>query len=290
MSLFCAAQSSCGSSKPTTIRSPGDAAAIAACTTYSGDITIATDAAGDLAFNTVRRITGDINAKNAPNVTSISGDSLEQVDGTWTLNNLQRLTGLNFPQLTSVGEISWVGLANLVTLSFGSEISQTDSFNLQNTFLSDLTGINLKMCKNFYLANNRNLQAFSMQLQNVTGYITIQSNGNRMNVTFPNLQWAQNITIVNVPSISMPSLYAVNGSLGFLENEDLTSITLPNLTRVDDSLSINNNDQLRNFSIPRLTAVTGAVNVQNNTLLKVISFPKLETVGGAFDVYGNFTK
>lgn len=276
-------------SSTTTIQNAGDASAIGSCSTFTGNVAVATGTTGDLNFASLERLRGDLDVTNAPNVTTLTGNSLTQIDGMWTLNNVQTLNALTFPQLTSVGSIDWEGLANLATLVFTSSIQQTDSFNLQNTFLSDLTGIDLKKCSDFYLANNRMLQDFSMQLQNVTGSITVQSNGDRMNVTFPNLQWAQNITIDNVLSVSMPSLYAVNGSIGFNENEELTSLSLPNLTRVDEAFIIADNNNLKSFSVPQLAQVKGAVNVANNSALTNVSFPSLTMVGGAFDAYGNFT-
>lgn len=285
-----AASNTCSFSTTATVQNVGDASAIAACTTYTGDIAIATNAVGELDFNQpLVRINGDITVMNAPNLTSLTGDSLQTVDGTWTLNNVQTLNTLNFPQLSAVGAIDWEGLPNLNSFMFTSEIQNTSSFNLQNTAVSSLDGLNFKKASGFTLANNNFLQAFSMQLQNVDGSILVQSNGNRMNVSFPNLQWAQNITIDNVPSISMPSLYAVNGSISFVANEELTTLSFPNLTRVDESFTINSNEQLKSFSVPKLTTVHGAVNVQNNSVLSNITFPSLTEVGGAFDAYGNFS-
>ncbi|KAF2100629.1 hypothetical protein NA57DRAFT_54707 [Rhizodiscina lignyota] len=281
---------SCSVSATTTLQNAGDAAALTTCSTFSGSIAIATSTSDNIAINGVEEITGGLDCTGAPNITQIGADSLQKIGDDFTLNNVQTLQTLSFPQLSQVGSIDWQGLPNLATLMMDTEIQDTDSLNIQNTFLSSLQGINLKRCNTFILANNRMLQDVTLQLQNVTGAITFESNGNRLSVDFPNLKSAQNITFRNVPAISIPSLASVNGSLSFIENDGLQNISCPNLTRLDQSLSINTNSALKSFSFPQLQTVKGAVNVENNTALGSISFPKLTTIFGAFDAYGNFSK
>lgn len=280
---------SCGGTA--TVTNAGDVSSlVAGCTTFDGSIAVATDFAGLLDFPGVQEITGDLTIKNAPEINNVNAEAITAINGTFSMNNLTRLAGMNWPQLVYVNKIEWVGLPNLNTLAFQSQIQQTESFDLENTFLSDLTGINLTNCSTFTIANNGNLQQFSMNLQNVTGDITMQQNGARMNVTFPYLKSARNITIHGVPSLSMPNLANLDGGLDVSENDMLDSLMLPKLQTVGDSFSINNNKGLKNYTAPVLTSVGGAVNVQNNTQLDVVTFPKLQTVSGAFNSFGNFTK
>jgi len=128
-----------------------------------------------------------------------------------------------------------------------------------------------------------------MQLGNITQSLTLQSNGRNVSATFPNLIWANNMTIRNVSSISIPSLAKLNGSLGFYSNE-VPSISAPNLTMVGGALSFVSNTDLTQLNMPMLMSVGGGLQVANNTELDTVSFAMLKTIGGALDFNGNFTK
>lgn len=282
------AQNGCSTSATLTVVSPADASGLSSCTTFSGSVAIATEAAGIFSFPSVRRITGDLTATGATNVSSISADSLESIGGTFGLNNLQTLNTLNFQQISQVGKIDFSGLPNLNMLNFPQNIRSASSLNIQNTFLNSLNGINLQQVDSIYIANNNLLQDISFQLSNLTGTINVESNGNQLQVKFPNLITASNITFRNVPSIAIPSLTNTTGSLGFYECS-LSSLAAPNLTAVGGTLAINTNPSLTNISMPVLEQITGGLQVQNNSVLQSVSFPALTTVTGATDMYGNFT-
>jgi len=204
------------------------------------------------------------------------------------LNNLQLLNILSFPFLRSAGDLSFQGLPNLASLGFSATVSSLTSLNIQNTFLGSLNGLNPQTVSSIYVANNRMLQSLSFQVSSVSQSINVQSNGDQFNIQFPNLQTAQNITFRNCPTISIPSLKNVTGSLGFYENP-LTTISADNLTSIGQSLAINANPNLNNVSFPVLTSIGGGFQVQNNTNLQEVSVPNLKTIGGALDFYGGFT-
>jgi len=283
-----ATAASCSSSDTLTIESQGDAAQLATCVTYTGNIAISTSASGAISIDGVRSITGDLTIKNAPNITTFGASSLQSVGGTFTLDNCQVLGALNFPRLTSVGEIDFEGLPNLNSLGFGSTVSQCNTLNIQNTFLGSLDGINLQKVKSIYIANNRMLQSISFQVTNLAGSLTLESNGDRLQAQFPNLESAQNLTFRNCPSVSIPSLQNLTGNLGVYEST-LTDLSAVNLTLVGGTLAINGNTQLNNVSLPILKTINGGIQVQNNTILQKVNLPSLTTIGGAFDFYGNFT-
>jgi len=142
--------------------------------------------------------------------------------------------------------------------------------------------------------NNNRLKTFSTQVANITSSVNINANGDSLDVSFPNLIWAANMTMRNVSSISIPSLAVVNGSLGFYGNY-MTDVAAPNLTAVGSSatgqgsLAFVANGKLANISMPLLQTVGGADQVANNSALTGISFPALTYVGGAIDFSGNFS-
>lgn len=221
----------------------------------------------------------------------LSADSLVTITDTFNLNGLTVLSSLNFPALTNVESIEWTALPALQGLTFSTTGVQTaSSVNIQNTQLNSLTGINLQVVDSFYLANNPYLQTVNMQLGNITTSLILEANGNNVTASFPNLDWAYNMTFRNVSRISIPSLASLNGSMGFYSNDVLT-VNAPNLTTVGGSLSIVSNTDLTNVSMPSLTLVSGGFQIANNTLMSNVNgFNSLKTVGGALDFNGNFTK
>jgi hypothetical protein len=221
----------------------------------------------------------------ATNLTTLGADSLKSIGGKFTLNNLQMLGATSFPFLTSVGDLSFMGLPNLNSLGFTSVIKSIKSINIQNTFLSSLDGLNPQTIDSIYVANNRLLQTLSFQVGSVAQSINIQSNGDQFNVQFPNLQTAQNISFRNCPTISIPSLMNVTGNLGFYTST-FTTVSAVNLTSVGQTLAINTNANLNNISLPVLKTIGGGFQVQNNTLLTNVTIPQLTTIGGALDFYG----
>jgi len=279
----------CSSSNGLQIQNQGDADGLGSCTSFTGSITVAPQTSGKINIPTVRRITGDFVVDGATNVTSVTANSLQSIGGKFTLNNIQLLTEVSFPELTSVGDLNFLGLPNLATLGFAKNIQQVKSLNIQNTFLSSLTGINLQNVNSITITNNRMLQSLSFQVTKVAGTIILEGNGDRFNAEFPNLETAQNFTIRTCAGISIPSLKNVTGTLGFYENS-VETISAVNLTAVGQTLAVNANPKLTNVSMPILKTIGGGFQVQNNTALKEVEFPAVQTIGGAFDFYGSLDK
>ncbi|KAG4029396.1 hypothetical protein MFRU_016g01490 [Monilinia fructicola] len=277
-----------------TINSAADATALADCKTIKGDVVVSATAPGIISLSGPEEISGDLIIENNGAITSFSSDTLSSVDGTFTLNNLTLLSTLQFSSLTKIGTINWAALPALPSLTFTNAVRSAKSVTITNTFLSTLDGINLDTVDTLNINNNNRLKTFSTQVGNVTTLLNIDSNGKSLDVSFPNLIWAANMTFRNVSSVSIPSLAVVNGSLGFYENY-FTSLNAPNLTAVGNTangqggLAFVANPSLANITIPNLETVGGAFQIANNSALGGISFPKLTQVGGAIDFSGNFT-
>jgi hypothetical protein len=283
------ANPSCGSTNgPLQIQNQGDATSLGSCTSFSGSITIQPNTAGAINLPNIRSISGDLIVDGANGLTQFGADSLQTISGALTFNNLTIMGQASFPFLTSVGDLTITGVPNLGLLGFSAVVKTAKSINIQNTGLNSLDGLNPQTIGSINVANNRLLQALSFQVSKVSQSVNIQSNGDRFNVQFPNLQTAQNITFRNCPQISIPSLANVTGSLGFYENS-LTTISAVNLTSVGQSLAINGNTAVNNVSFPVLQTIGGGFQVQNNTNLTQVDMPALTTIGGAFDFYGGFS-
>lgn len=221
-------------------------------------------------------------------MTELSGDSLSTIGDSFTLNGLTILSTLNFPRLSSVDTIDWTALPALQGLSFTTGVQMASTVSIVNTQLNTLSGIDLQTVDSMTISNNNYLDDINMQLGNVSTLLILEANGRNVSATFPNLEWAFNMTFRNCSAVSIPSLASLNGSMGFYDNF-FTELAAPNLTTVGGSLSFVSNEDETSISMPELTTVTGGLQIANNTALKGIDLPALQTVGGALDFNGNFT-
>lgn len=281
---------SCSVSATSTIQNSGDATQLAACRTFSGSIAIATGTTDPIDLSGIQKIDGDLVVKNNSGIQSIGSSSLTEIAGAFNLDTVQVLNTVNFPKLKTVQSITWNALPNLQNLGFDSQITKAAVVDIQNTQLQSLQGINIEKIDRLLLANNRYIGDISMQLGNVTQSLTLEANNPEVNVTFPNLIWANNMTFRNCSKIEVPSLQSLNGSMGFYGNV-ITSFSAPNLTKIGGALAFVSNTELTNISLPLLITVSANLQIANNTkLAKIDGFPVLKTIGGALDFNGNITE
>jgi len=283
------AYAACSVSATTTIQNAGDASAIASCSTFSGNIAIATGTTDDISFPGVKKIKGDLIADTATELKQISASDLEELDGEMMLNDLTRLNAVNFPKLKAIDSIKWNALPALQEIGFTGEVTKANKVDIQNTALRSLKGINIEEVDTVFIANNGYIDEISMQLGNVSTSLTLADNNEAVKVELPNLIWASNLTFRFCGSVSVPSLERLNGSLG-LYNNGFESFSAPNLTSVGEAVALVANENLSNVSFPALTKISGNLQIANNSkLIEIDGYPVLKSIGGAFDMSGNFT-
>jgi len=283
------AYAACSVTATTTIQNAGDASAIATCSTFSGNIAIATGTTDDISLNGVKKIDGNLVATNNSDMRQISASDLEELDGEMQLDGLTRLYAVNFPKLKSIDSIKWNALPNLQEIGFTAEVTKANKVDIQNTALRSLKGINIEEVDTVFIANNGYIDEISMQLGNVSTSLTLADNNEAVKVELPNLIWASNLTFRFCGSVSVPSLERLNGSLG-LYNNGFESFTAPNLTSVGEAVAVVANENLSNVSFPLLGKISGNLQIANNSkLIEVDGFPALKSINGAFDMSGNFT-
>ena len=279
-------------STTTTVASAAEATALgSACSTVKGDVIVTSAAVGAVDLGGLQSITGDLTLADNGLVTTFAGSSLTSIGGAFTLNNVTVLSTLSFPQLGSVGSISWTSLPALGSLTFTRGVSKASSVVISDTFLSSLDGVDVQSLATMDINNNRRLTDFTSQLGNLSDYLNIQANGQNLKVSLPNLIWIANMTIANVSDFSAPSLVTVNGSARFDSNY-FTSFSAPNLTTTSSGdISFVGNAGLTNVTFPVLTSIGGGLLIANNTNLDEINgFPKVKSIGGAVKLRGNFTE
>jgi len=272
-----------------TISSQSDASALAAaCSTVTGSVAIASSVTGAIQLDGIEQIKGDLTCIGASNLTQLTGSTLNAIGGALNLQRLTIMSTLGLPSLTAVGSINFVTLNALQQLTFTAQVTKASSILITDTALISLDGINLQTVGNFEVTNCGELRLISTQVANVTQALTISANGPMLNLSFPNLIWANNMTVRNVSGLSIPSLAVVNSTFGIYSSY-MSSILAPNLTEVGGDLALVADSSLTNASMPLLQTVTGGLLIANNSnLLDISGFPKLQNTG-AISVSGNYT-
>ncbi|KAF8475004.1 hypothetical protein BDZ91DRAFT_824268 [Kalaharituber pfeilii] len=270
------------------INSAADAAKIAECTTLSGDLIIGEELAS-LDLNNLQEIKGSLIADKAENLVTINLSGLAKIGRDFKLRALVELRNLNCQNLTTVeGIIEWITLPNLNAINFQKKVTKASSLRISDTQLTSLDGIDLVTAQRFHIDNNKYLKSVSVGLKNVSEALSMEFNSKSIEINFHSLVWANNITLIDVTSISLPSLVHVNGSMNF-NNNSIKEISCKNLTIIEQTLGIIGNSQLTELDFPELKEIGGGFKIHNNTELSNIDgFPKLETVRGAIDFVGNF--
>lgn len=244
-----------------------------------------------MSFTGLKEVTGNFVVDSNSVIQRVGGSDLKKIGGSLKITNDSQLASLSLPKLTEADSITLNGLANLRELGFDAQVTKCSKLDIQNTQLQDLNGINLEEAESIIIANNGAVANISMKLTNVTSFLTLSYNNADVDVSFPNLESANNITFRACGSISIPALSQLNkGSLGIYES-NIEIISAPNLTKIDAGLTINQNKNLKNISFPSLTTVGGNLQIANDTNLHTIDgFPKLKEVGAALDMSGDLTK
>ncbi|KAI5301745.1 hypothetical protein KEM56_001400 [Ascosphaera pollenicola] len=199
------------------------------------------------------------------------------------------MTNLELSALEKVGSIDFEALPALQTLGFNKGVKSAGKLTITNTGLTSLSGISLETVGSIDVNNNNKLSEINVnEIKNITGLAAFSANNKKLEIIFPNLKSAQNMTFRNLSKVELPSLKKTDGLLGFYSNS-FTSLSAPNLTSTGD-LVFTSNPNLMNMSLPKLTKVDGVYQVANNTHLRsVTGVSALESVN-AIDFAGNFTK
>jgi len=298
VSAAAAATCSIASTSTTTIVNPAGAAALAACTTYSGNVAFQTGAASNqqtVDINGVTDITGSLSYMDDNTVTTFDAGTLQSV-GDLMLGNLTALSTLSMSALTSTGDLNFTGLGSLASLDFGTPgLSKANNVLITNTILNSLSGINaLTQVAGFSISNNPYLSTIELDVTVIKGAVDIGANdvtNGGQTVNFPKLESAGQLTFRNSSSVMLPSLANVSENLGFYDNL-FASLATPNLTFAGGIVFVDNT-MLSNISMPMLTTINGTngtYQIANNTLLKSIDgFENLSNVKGGLDFTGNFS-
>lgn len=268
-----------------TVNSQADLDKIASCQTLEGDLVIGEDMP-TLEFPQIQVIKGNFIADNAVNLASINMPNIREISGEYRLQGCRSLSNLQTPTLTKVGQITWITLPAL--MSFTAKIGEASTVRISDTQLTSLEGLDIKTVKRFDVDNNQYLKTVTMNLKNVSEALSMGFNAKTIAISFPELIWSNNMTLIGAGSIGLPKLQHVNGSMNF-GNTSVTSIACKNLTAIEQTLAFIGNEKVTELDFPKLEEIGGGFKIHNNSKLETIDgFPKLKQVRGAIDFVGNF--
>lgn len=224
-------------------------------------------------------------------MTSLSSGNLRTITDTLSLDTLQILSSIDLPELTFVGELKMSDLPNMQGNSLLQTLTQLSSLSVINTGLSELEpGFRLETLDTIVITNNPYLNRINLQPYNITGGMTISSNGRNLEVSMPNVQVAQNLSFANCSSISTPSLHQCFG-LNVISNTISEFTGVPLLREINTSLAFVANSEMTRIALPELRTVSGAFLVANNTKLEALDqLYSLARVDGAVDLQGPLEK
>lgn len=266
------------------IKSQADLDKITSCSSLSGDLVIGEDLA-NLTFN-VQTIGGNFRADNAVNLASINMPNLKTINGDFLLRKCTALTSVSVPSLTKVGAIIWETCP--IMTSFNAKMTEAPTVSISDTQLTSLQGIDLRTVKRLDVNNNKYLKTVTMSLKSVSEVLSLGFNAPTIAISFPELIWSNNITLIGAGSINFPKLQHINGSMNF-GNTSVTSIACKNLTAVEQTLAFIGNEKVTELDFPLLEEIGGGFKIHNNSkLVNIDGFPKLKQVRGAIDFVGNF--
>ena len=289
-----AAAASCGA---TTITSQSDADLVNACPTVTGDVILATNAAGIINLDGVQVIEGNFGSEGCSgtcaSITSLSCAALVSVSQNLTLHNLPSLTNISLSQLQTVGaqfyleslpslqelsipSLASVGLFHLVS---APKLLSMNLTGLQNVTGSDpsieVVGVGLS-----YLANlnvNTNLSSFilrdSPNIQDVSlstpqiDYLEVAGNGSGGFGTSVGNNFISRIGTLNVSGCSGLELSSpTTFDIMILSQNTFSSIFLDPV-KVINNLSIVSNFNLNQALLPTDMSIQN-IEISGNEVLE----------------------
>ncbi|KAM3435297.1 hypothetical protein NHJ13734_005631 [Beauveria thailandica] len=265
------------------------------CDTIDAKVTVSPSLQGNLQIEGPKTFKQDFVISNTSSLLSISSSSLQAIGGEFLVEDAGLLASVDLQKLTKLNKLTFRRLGQLNKLTFSSSgVSQASSVDIADTFLSDISGLNLATVDSLTINNNRRLAKFNSNLVNITKTLILTNNGNDMQVNLTDLQSAYEIQVSNIKSLDTPALKEIQNGIKFDTNPNLETYQAANLTNVGTSknggsVSFINNGKLTNISFPYLKTISGDLTIVNNTNLNEITgFPELKSVenmllGGTFE-------
>jgi hypothetical protein len=197
-----------------TISSKADATAIAGCSTFTGDLVIATTLpASDSYINlgAIQEIDGSLSARGVQSLINLNASQLGRITGDFNMVSLPNLKALSFPKLLSTGYFTLNYLPNLPGIDFSADTVTGSGLSADTVIIFDtgfvtLAALNLRNITALHMRNNSFLPSIALPLEIVRQKININHNGA---LDLRLLRSTENITIVDISTFDLSNLASV---------------------------------------------------------------------------------
>ncbi|CAB4253342.1 similar to Saccharomyces cerevisiae YDR522C SPS2 Protein expressed during sporulation, redundant with Sps22p for organization of the beta-glucan layer of the spore wall [Maudiozyma barnettii] len=239
----------------------------------------------------IQKIFGNLVIEHSSAIIKIKAESLVTITQNFILKSLTSLVDINAPILKSVNSIDWKILPILGTLSLDNSIMVNQHIIISDTSLANIDQfLRVKQIDIFNINNNRFLETIKSNIDTINVQLTIHANARDLELDMPKLQYAQNLTIRDTSLINLPNLERVQSSFQIIENL-ITSLDISNLQYVGGTLGIIENHQLTKANFNNVTEVQGGLMIAHNGKLdKINFFQNLKQIGGAIHFEGKFSE
>lgn len=239
----------------------------------------------------IQNIYGNFIIENSNNIVNIKAQNLITISHDFILKSLTSLITVDTPLLKKVNSIDWEILPILGAVSLHKDILVHQNIIISDTSLANIDQFsNVKEVDIFNINNNRFLEVIKSNIKTINTQFTIHANARDVELKMPNLESAQNLTIRDTSAIYLPNLQHVQSSFQIIENL-ITSLDVSNLQYIGGTLGLIENHQLTKANFNNVSEVQGGLMIaHNNKLDKINFFQSLRQVGGAIHFEGKFSE
>jgi hypothetical protein len=194
-----------------TINSQADATAIAACSTFTGSLVIATTLPTSDAvinFGALEEIKGSLSAQRVASLKNLNASQLLRIGGDFSMVSLPNLNALAFRQLLQTEYFALVDIPFVPRMDFSADTLSGSGLTantviIMDTGLTTLAPLNLRTVEAVHIRNNSYLSSITLPLQIVRQKVNINHIGA---LDLRLLRTTENMTLDGVTTFDLRSL------------------------------------------------------------------------------------
>ncbi len=280
---------------PPPIASQADADQFSVCPTVTGDITIATNVAGNIKIDGPKVIEGNLisaqclPASNCSGMKSLSSSTLQTINADFSLQGIENLTSIDFPALETVQNLIWLDLISLETVSFDAGLGNATGGTIHMEGMSALQNLSgLTFTQIDYLSLQTGpLTDLTLRVQETSELFNVGGDGN-LNLDISALKSTSSLTIFGCSQVNLEA-FTTCANVDFEQNT-FSSLSMPEfVSSIYTYLTIGDNADLTSLSLPGVQNLDTLWIWGNPELVNIDGFSTL-TVVEDVKVSGNFSQ
>ncbi|KAF1987416.1 hypothetical protein K402DRAFT_403544 [Aulographum hederae CBS 113979] len=258
----------CSTSATLTITDSDVASSLQSCSTFTGDIAVATYFSGGVSINGLQRIDGNFQAQDVQSMEGLDLRSIERVTGNFTLANLPSLSMLDMMRLDTAGSMTLESLPQLEEALFPSYVAVLSNLTVRNTALREVFTPTSSTMDYLVIQDNHNLTSFTADSNDIAYDLDFTNNHQGIVITLRNLRTAGRCKIQSVSGLVIDVLKST-GNMYFLNNS-FSELGAYQLSEVPGDLIISGNTNLNALPLSSLNGV-GNLTISANPRLSEVN-------------------